>query len=109
MRNEGTEIEAALAENIAVGEEAGCPGQVSHLKNDSPNRWGVSGKALARIEAARARGVDVEADQYAYTAAGSSLSIRFPDWAREGTDEQVRARFADDATWPRIKEGLKEL
>ncbi len=109
MRNEGTEIEAALAETIAVGEEAGCPVQVSHLKIDSPNRWGVSGKALALIEAARARGVDVEADQYAYTAAGSSLSIRFPDWAREGTDEQVRARFADDSTWPRIKTGLQEL
>lgn len=109
MRNEGTEIEAALAETIAIGEEAGCAVQVSHLKIDSPNRWGVSGKALALIEAARARGVDVEADQYAYTAAGSSLSIRFPDWALEGTGEQVRARFADDATWPRIKAGLKEL
>ena len=109
MRNEGTEIEAALAETIAIGEEAGCPVEVSHLKIDSPNRWGVSGKALALLEAARARGVDVEADQYAYTAAGSSLSIRFPDWSREGTEEQVRARFADDAVWPRIKADLKDL
>jgi len=109
MRNEGTEIEAALAETLAVGEEAGCPVQVSHLKIDSPNRWGVSGKALAMIDAARARGVDVAADQYAYTAAGSSLSIRFPDWALEGTDEEVRRRFADDATWRRIEAGLREL
>jgi N-acyl-D-amino-acid deacylase len=109
MRNEGTEIEAALAETLAIGEQAGCRVQVSHLKIDSPNRWGVSGKALAMLDAARARGVDVEADQYAYTAAASSLSIRFPDWALEGTDEEVKRRFAEDATWTRIKAGLKEL
>lgn len=109
MRNEGTEIEAALTETLAVGEQAGCPVEVSHLKIDSPNRWGLSGKALAMIDAARARGLDVEADQYAYTAAGSSLSIRFPDWALEGTDEQVRQRFADEATWRRIEAGLKDL
>jgi N-acyl-D-amino-acid deacylase len=109
MRNEGTEIEAALTETIAVGEAAGCPVQVSHLKIDSPNRWGASGKALALIDAARARGVDVEADQYAYTAAGSGLAIRFPDWALAGTADEVRRRFADEATWRRIAAATKAL
>jgi N-acyl-D-aspartate/D-glutamate deacylase len=108
MRNEGTEIEKALAETIAVGEKAGCPVEVSHLKIDSPSRWGASERALAMIDAARRRGIDVQADQYAYTAASSSLSIRFPDWALEGSEEQVRGRLDDEATWQRIKAEMKE-
>lgn len=107
MRNEGTEIEKSLAETIAIGEKAGCPVEVSHLKIDSPSRWGGSTRALEMIDAARARGVDVEADQYAYTAAASSLSIRFPDWALAGSDEEVRKRLDDPATWARIKTDMK--
>lgn len=109
MRNEGTEIEKALAETIAIGEKAGCPVEVSHLKIDSPSRWGVSAKALEMIDAARARGIDVEADQYAYTAAASSLSIRFPDWALEGGEEEIRKRLDDGATWARIKTDMKAI
>ncbi len=107
MRNEGTEIEKALAETIAVGEKAGCPVEVSHLKIDSPSRWGASVQALERIDAARARGIDVQADQYAYTAAASSLSIRFPDWALAGGDEEIRKRLDDEATWARIRSDMK--
>jgi N-acyl-D-amino-acid deacylase len=109
MRNEGTEIETSLAETIAVGEQAGCPVEVSHLKIDSPSRWGASEKALAMIEAARGRGIDVQADQYAYTAASSSLAIRFPDWVLEGGDAQIRGRLDDEAAWPRIKAEMKEI
>lgn len=109
MRNEGTEIEKALAETIEAGEKAGCPVQISHLKIDSPSRWGVSEQALAAIDAARARGIDVEADQYAYTAAASSLSIRFPDWALAGGTEEVNKRLDDEATWQRIRNDMKGL
>lgn len=109
MRNEGTEIEKALAETIAVGEKAGCPVEVSHLKIDSPSRWGASVKALEMIDAARARGIDVEADQYAYTAAASNLSIRFPDWALEGGEGEIRKRLDDEATWARIKTDMKAI
>jgi N-acyl-D-amino-acid deacylase len=109
MRNEGTEIEKSVAETIAVGESAGCRVEISHLKIDSPRNWGMGTKALALIDAARSRGVDVEADQYAYTAAASSLSIRFPDWVLEGGQEQVRKRLDDPATWAKVKDGMREL
>ncbi len=108
MRNEGTEIEKSLAETIAVGERAGCPVEISHLKIDSPSRWGASARALELIDAARARGIDVEADQYAYTAAASILSIRFPDWALAGGEQEIRKRLDDEATWTRIKADMKE-
>jgi N-acyl-D-amino-acid deacylase len=107
MRNEGIELEAAVAETIQVGEMAGCRVQISHLKVDSPNRWGASARALALIEAARARHVDVQADEYAYAAASSDLAIRFPAWALEGGHIAIAARLNEPRTWTRIKSEMQ--
>ena len=90
MRNEGTALEAAVTETIRIGAATGARVQISHLKVDSPSKWGASAKALDLIDAARARGVVVEADQYAYTAASSTLGIRFPAWALEGGRREDR-------------------
>jgi len=109
MRNEGTELEDAIRETIRVGEAGGCRIQISHLKVDSPIRWGASAKALEIIDAARARGVAVEADQYAYTAASSTLGIRFPSWVLEGGQEKMTPRLNDPATWSKIKAEMGKL
>jgi N-acyl-D-amino-acid deacylase len=109
MRNEGTELEAAVEETIRVGDAADARVQISHLKVDSPSRWGASAKALALIDAARARGVDVEADQYAYTAASSNLGIRFPSWVLEGGPTTIATRLNDPVVWGRIKEEMRGL
>jgi N-acyl-D-amino-acid deacylase len=109
MRNEGTALEAAIAETIRVGEISGARVQISHLKVDSPNRWGASQKALELIDAARQRGVDVRADQYAYTAASSTLGIRFPSWALEGGQAKIAERLNDPATWQKIKTEMAGL
>jgi N-acyl-D-amino-acid deacylase len=103
MRNEGTGLEAAIAETIRVGEAAGARVEISHLKVDSPKDWGASAKALALIDAARARGIDVEADQYAYTAASSGIAVRFPPWVLEGGPAKVSERLNDPRMWERIK------
>ena len=109
MRNEGTALEESVREAIRIGEAAGARVQISHLKVDSPNRWGASAEALALIDAARARGMRVEADQYAYTAASSSLGIRFPSWALEGGQEKITERLNDAPTWARIKQEIRGL
>jgi N-acyl-D-amino-acid deacylase len=109
MRNEGTELEEAVSETIRVGEMTGSRVQISHLKVDSPSRWGASARALSLIDAARTRGTIVEADQYAYTAASSTLGIRFPAWALEGGEPHVSTRLNDPATWTRIKEEMRGL
>jgi N-acyl-D-amino-acid deacylase len=103
MRNEGTELEASIAETIRVGGAAEARVEISHLKVDSPNKWGASDKALALIDAARAQGIDVRADQYAYTAASSGLGVRFPAWALEGGDAKIAERLRSPETWARIK------
>jgi N-acyl-D-amino-acid deacylase len=109
MRNEGTALEASIEETLRVGSITGARVQVSHLKVDSPNRWGASAKALQMIDAARARGIDVAADQYAYTAASSTLGIRFPSWALEGGQTKIQERLNDPPTWARIKEEMRGL
>ena len=109
MRNEGTELEAAVAETLQVGEAAQCPVQISHLKVDSPANWGASAKALALIDAARKKGIAVNADQYAYSAASSSLGIRFPSWVLEGGQDAINTRLDDEETWSRIKKEMRGL
>ena len=109
MRNEGTELEQALAETIKVGDMTGGRVEISHLKVDSPNRWGASESALAMIDAARRKGIDVRADQYAYTAASSTLGIRFPSWVLEGGQSKINERLNDPTTWQKIKREMAAL
>lgn len=109
MRNEGTQLEAAVQETIRVGEAGTARIQISHLKVDSPNRWGASASALELIDAARKKGVEVQADQYAYTAASSTLGIRFPSWVLEGGQPAIEQRLNDPAEWARIKEEMRGL
>src|SRR5262249_3365319 len=109
MRNEGTQLEQAVAETIRVGEMTGGRVEISHLKVDSPNRWGASEKALAMIDAARLKGVDVRADQYAYTAASSTLGVRFPSWALEGGQARIAERLNNPATWEKIKAEMQAM
>ena len=72
MRNEADGLLDAVDETIAVGDHTGVRVQISHLKAAGRGNWGTVVEALARIDAARARGVDVMADQYPYTR-GSTL------------------------------------
>ena len=109
MRNEGTTLEDAVAEAINIAEQAQCPLEISHLKVDAPSRWGASAKALAMIDAARARGLQVNADQYLYDAASSNLGIRFPAWVLEGGQESINQRLDDPATWEKIRAEMREL
>jgi len=103
LRNEGTALNEAVSEAIRVGALLGMPVEISHLKVDSPSKWGGSAEALGIIAEARRRGLRIQADQYAYTAGSSSLSIRFPAWALEGGADVVRDRLADAEAWSRIK------
>lgn len=109
MRNEGTSLEAAVKEAIDIAEQAQGRLEISHLKVDAPSRWGASARALEMIDAARARGLDVNADQYLYDAASSSLGIRFPSWVLEGGQDGINKRLDDEATWTKIRAEMREL
>lgn len=77
----------AIRETIAVGEQGGIRVVASHIKTKGANYWGSSGAAIQLIERARARGVDVWADQYPYATSGTDGStVLVPTWAL-GRDE----------------------
>jgi N-acyl-D-amino-acid deacylase len=77
VRDEGSYdvgVVASVEEVIRIAEEAGVRGVVSHMKALGPDSWGRSEIMVARIEAARSRGVEVYADQYPYEASSTSLA-----------------------------------
>jgi N-acyl-D-amino-acid deacylase len=61
---------------------------------------------LAKINAARAQGIDVTADTYAYTAGFNSLSAYIPPWAHDGGDAKLVERLKDPAMRARIRKDM---
>ncbi|HEV7735566.1 MAG TPA: D-aminoacylase [Candidatus Binatia bacterium] len=74
MRDEGTGLLDSIAETIAIGADTGIAVQVSHHKAAGRDSWGLVRRSLALLDAARARGIDVAADQYPYTAGSTVLA-----------------------------------
>lgn len=107
IRDEGNYdvgVVAAVEEVITVAREAKLPGIVTHIKVLGPQVWGKSGEVIAKIEQARASGVEVWADQYPYAASGSSLMASLvPGWAQEGGQKALAKRLEDPALRARIR------
>ncbi len=87
MRDEEEGVLGAIAEAIRIGAATGIPIQISHIKMGNASVWGKAADALALIEQANERGIDVSADQYPYAAWQSGLGIivssrRFSDPAQ---------------------------
>ncbi|MEZ4586380.1 MAG: hypothetical protein R2909_08280 [Gemmatimonadales bacterium] len=94
----------AVGEAIAIGERGGVPVEIYHLKAAYEPGWGTLMKAAgALVDSARARGVDVAADLYPYTAGGTGLEATIPSWAFDGGIDSLRARLTDPATRARLK------
>ena len=79
MRDESTGLLDSVSEAIDIGERAGVPVQISHHKASGRAAWGLVRESLRLIEQAQARGLDVHADQYPYTAGSTILSAVFRD------------------------------
>ncbi len=84
MRHEDTRIYEALDEVFRVAREAGVRAEVSHIKLSGEKSWGQADKVLAYIEKARAEGLDITEDQYAYTASSTTMRQLIPDDAFDG-------------------------
>ena len=98
---------AAIGELIEVSRQSGIRGIVTHMKMLGPSVWGKSGEAIRMIEAARAEGLSIWADQYPYTASGSNLaSALVPDWAQEGGAQAIARRLQDPAQRAKIRAGM---
>ena len=94
IRGEGRDLFAAVREAIDIGERAGIPAHVSHLKCESSLVWGRTEELLALFD-----GHDATADQYPYTAWGSVLWSLLPDWAPVS---ELGSLIGDPATKDRL-------
>ena len=106
MRNEGDQIMPALDEAFRIGREAHIPVEIWHLKAAGKPNWGRMPEIVRRIDQARASGVDVSADTYAYTAWSNSFSAFIPPWAHDGGDAKLIQRLKDPAMRARIRKEM---
>jgi N-acyl-D-amino-acid deacylase len=107
MRSEQGEIMLALEETIRIAREAAIPVEIWHLKVAGRSNWGRMPEVVAKIESARAAGVDLAADTYAYTAWGNDLSAMVPPWAHAGGVAKLIERLKDPATRARIRHEME--
>jgi N-acyl-D-amino-acid deacylase len=108
MRSEGEKVQDAIRESIEIGEKAGLPVEISHFKISNKRLWGNSPNTLGLVREARARGLSVTVDQYAYTASSTSLDSRLPSWLLEGGREEGKKRLADPAARERVVREMKD-
>jgi N-acyl-D-amino-acid deacylase len=106
IRGEDEVVMKALDEAIAIGREARVPVEIWHLKVSLRQNWGRMKEIVARIEQARAQGVDIAANIYPYVAASNGLAATVPEWAQAGGTEAMIGRFHDPPTRARI---IREL
>jgi len=111
VRDEGDRGDpiGAIEEIIRIAEEDDIPVHIAHFKILSKPHWDECDEILRIIEEARARGVDVTADQYPYPASGSSPQAWIPRWAREGGDEGLINKLEDPETRKRIRDELERV
>lgn len=106
VRNEAAGIYDSVDEAVAVGRGAGVRVQISHLKLAGRDQWGQAPRLLARLEAARAGGVDVGWDQYPYPASATSLDSVVPPPFHAGGTDGLLARLRDPAARAEIAAAL---
>jgi N-acyl-D-amino-acid deacylase len=107
-RNEGIGVREAVQEAITIGEKAGVPVDVIHFKIADQKLWGKMNELVAMIEAARARGVNVQTNVYPYTRGNNNLASIIPPWAHEGGNRAMLERLKDKSVRERLKKDIRE-
>jgi len=108
QRSEGDQIFESLDEVFAIAERAKISSTIWHLKTAYRENWGKMPEVLRRIEAARARGIDVAASVYPYTRGSNNLIACFPSWISEGGTDKMIARLKDPEQRDRAKKEMDE-
>ena len=107
MRSEGDAIIPAIDEVIRIAREAKIPAEIWHLKAAGKSNWGRMPEIIAHIEKARAAGLDITADTYAYPAWFNTFSAFIPPWAHDGGDAKLVERLKDPVMRARIRKEMQ--
>jgi N-acyl-D-amino-acid deacylase len=113
IRDEGPRLIEAIDELIEIAEKSGAPAEIYHFKQSGKANWDKIGAAIARVEAARARGLKITADMYTYAASSTGFDAAMPLWIQEGGVEawverlkqpELRARALAEMRSPKAGE-----
>ena len=107
MRNEGSSVLEAIDEAVRIGREAHIPVEIWHFKVAGKGNFGRMPDLVARVDQARASGVDITADTYAYTAWFNGMSAFVPPWAHDGGDAKLIERLKDPEMRTRIRRDME--
>jgi N-acyl-D-amino-acid deacylase len=103
MRSEGNQLFEALDELLRIAREANIPAELYHIKAAGKKNWPKEDELLARIERAQNEGLNVHANMYTYTAAGTGLDACLPPWTEDGGYTELFKRLRDPAMRTTIK------
>ena len=102
IRSEGNRLLEAVDEVLEIARRAGIGAEIYHLKAAGEENWPKLEQVFARIEEARAEGLDVTADMYTYTAAATGLTAAMPPWVQEGGHEVFVERLREPEVRRRV-------
>jgi len=102
LRSEGNRLLESIDELIHIAQQSGAPAEIYHLKVAGRSNWHKFDSAVARINAARARGLAITANMYTYTAGSTGLDAAMPPWVQEGGYRAWAARLQDPALRKRV-------
>lgn len=108
MRSEANQLLEAIDETLAIGRATGERVEVYHFKAAGRENWPKMAEAIAKIEAARAAGIRISANMYAYTAGATGLTAALPPRVQDGGHEAMVERLRDPATRARVIEEMRE-
>ncbi len=107
MRSEGDRLLEAVEELITISREAGLPAEIYHLKAAGVSNWDKMDRVIARVEAARAEGLQITADMYTYPAGATGLDAAMPPDVQEGGHDAWVARLRDPAVRQRVMQAMR--
>jgi dihydroorotase/N-acyl-D-amino-acid deacylase len=106
MRSEADQYLEAIDEAIRIGTAAGVPVEIYHLKAGGRRNWPKAPTAVAKIDSARAAGIDIQANMYPYVAGGTGLSACFPPWV--SADGKLFENLANPETRAKIRAEIEQ-
>src|SRR5213596_2601860 len=107
MRSEGNRLLEAFDELLHISREAHIPAELYHIKALGQKNWGKMDTLLARIEAARKKGLPIRANMYTYIAGGTGLDACLPPWTQDGGYPELLKRLRDPETRKKIAAEVK--
>ena len=107
MRSEGSRLLESVDELMRIAREGGVAAEIYHLKAAGKDNWSKLPAVIAKVDSARAAGLDIRADMYTYTAGATGLDASMPPWVQEGGYKEWAKRLQDPAIRARVAAEMK--